>query len=202
MLGASCWAACCLRAGEAGARRTATSVGSPMYPGARAAMRICVTPGRDGIHRPNRPSWLRTARPAITTLASAGCPGAGPANPPTTTLAAVGDPDPARRLCMLSRRARGAALSGALALLLLILPAQAMAIEPSSQITTPAGTTYLFDESGSKLKVSGTAEGVTEVSIRCYTGPTSYGGELAGKVKVETGAFSAEVSTEGLFTMP
>ena len=89
---------------------------------------------------------------------------------------------------MLSRRARGAALSGALALLLLILPAQAMAIEPSSQITTPAGpTTYLFNESGSKLKISGTAEGITEVSIRCYSTPTLYGPVLAGNVKVPTG---------------
>jgi len=104
---------------------------------------------------------------------------------------------------MLPRRARGAALFGALALLPLVLPAQAMTIEPSSQITTPAGpTTYLFNESGSKLKISGTAEGITEVSVRCYSTPTLYGPVLAGNVKVEAGAFSAEVSTEPLFTMP
>lgn len=103
---------------------------------------------------------------------------------------------------MRSSRARGARLFGVLALVSLVIPASAAAVE-SSQISTPAGTTYLFDESGSKLSVAGTAVGMAEVSIRCYAGPeSSEYSTVAEKVTVTAGAFSAEVSTRPLFTMP
>ena len=64
---------------------------------------------------------------------------------------------------MLPRRARGAALFGALALLPLVLPAQAMTIEPSSQITTPADTSQ---PSSILFKLTGLASGSYVVRLR------------------------------------
>jgi len=54
--------------------------------------------------------------------------------------------------------------------------ASAGAIVPTSQITTPAGTTYLFAddsvEEGGTITIAGTAQGTTEVEVRCYYGAT------------------------------
>ncbi len=51
----------------------------------------------------------------------------------------------------------------------------ARAIPQSSQITTPAVTTYPLnntDVPGTEITVAGTVAGATEVNIRCYSGPS------------------------------
>jgi hypothetical protein len=56
----------------------------------------------------------------------------------------------------------------------LAVPSGAQAIAMQTQITSPGENTYLLIEAGSKLTVSGTAFGVSEVDIRCYYGNGSF----------------------------
>ena len=75
----------------------------------------------------------------------------------------------------------------------LLVPATALAIPLTSQITTPATSPiFPFGEAGAKITVAGTTNIPSEVEIRCYDGPKS-DREMAKKVPVKGGAFTTEV---------
>jgi hypothetical protein len=98
---------------------------------------------------------------------------------------------------VLSSRARRALLVLAGALAPLTVPAAALAVEPTSNITTPAGLTLPFGEEKATITVAGTAENLpgTTVDIRCYTGPEvgSYL-RLASSVPVAGNTFTTPVT--------
>ncbi len=111
-------------------------------------------------------------------------------------------PNPLRRVAM---------MAGALSLLAVAGPvAAASAIEPTSQITSPAGPTYaLNDESESSpppaFKVEGETNIAGKVSLRCYFGTgatnTSYS-TFAEKVEPSSEKFSVEVKASLLHDGP
>jgi hypothetical protein len=101
---------------------------------------------------------------------------------------------------VLSVRARVALCCAVLAIVSLAAPGTAMAIPPASQIGTPSGTTFPLIEPGKTMTVSGTAEGLTEVNIRCYDKNEKEGWrQVAAKVPVKGGAFSTEIQLSSLY---
>ena len=107
---------------------------------------------------------------------------------------------------MIARFARATTLCALLALALsATAAAPAGAQVPASSITSPANNTNLFDdgtlaEGGSVVAIQGTAQGISEVDIRCYYGAAgSNPATLATKVPVVSGAFSTSAPS-GTFT--
>ena len=101
---------------------------------------------------------------------------------------------------MLARSRRAAAILGACAATLLAIPGSAAATVTASQITSPASPALLVTDAGVEaggqpVTVQGTTVGTGNVSLRCYTNPsTGTGGYVAiAEATVTANTFTASV---------